>query len=68
MHLILALGRQRLVDFCEFKASLGYRVSSRPAGAIGRERPCLKKDKNKPDVVAHALNPSMWEAEPGGAL
>jgi hypothetical protein len=32
--LILALGRQRLVDLCEFKASLVYRVSSRTARVI----------------------------------
>ena len=45
MPLILALGRQKQVDLCEFKASLVYIVSSRTAGATGR--PCLKKTKNK---------------------
>ena len=30
--LIPAHGRKRQVDLCEFKASLLYRVSSRPAG------------------------------------
>ena len=45
MALILALGRQRQVDLCEFKGSLDYIASSRTAGATGR--PCLKKTKNK---------------------
>ena len=31
--LIPALGRQRQEDFCEFKASLVYRASSRTTGA-----------------------------------
>ena len=34
---------QRQVDLFEFKASLVYKVSSRPAGAAGI--PCLKKTK-----------------------
>ena len=34
------VGRQRQADPCEFKASLVYIVSSRPAGNKGR--PCLK--------------------------
>jgi hypothetical protein len=33
------------VDFCEFKASLAYRDSSRTARAT--EKPCLKKIKEK---------------------
>ena len=36
-QLMPALGRQRQVDLCEFKASLVYRVSSRTA----RVRSCL---------------------------
>jgi hypothetical protein len=32
------------VDFCDFKASLVYRVSSKPAKAT--VRPCLKKKEN----------------------
>ena len=33
--------QQRHMDLCEFKASLLYRASSRPAGAT--ERSCVKK-------------------------
>jgi hypothetical protein len=28
----------------------------------------LKKNEDKPGVVAHAFNPSTWEAEAGGFL
>jgi hypothetical protein len=34
--LIPALGRLKQVDLCEFKVSLVYRASSRPARAIQR--------------------------------
>ena len=44
MPLILALGRQRQEDLCEFKASLVYRMSSRLAETTGR--PCPKKSLN----------------------
>jgi hypothetical protein len=40
-----------------FKASLSHIV-----------RPCLKKTKQMPGVVAHAFNPSTWEAEAGKFL
>ena len=40
-----AVERQRQVDLCEFKASLVYIPSSRPAGSKGR--PYLKKTKKK---------------------
>ena len=40
--LIPALGGQKQVDFCEFKASLVYIVSSRTARTV-TQRPCLKK-------------------------
>jgi hypothetical protein len=36
MPLVLALGRQRQEDLCEFKASLVYRASSRIARATQR--------------------------------
>ena len=36
MPLVSALGSQRHVDLCDFKASLLYIASSRPAGATGR--------------------------------
>ena len=48
--LILALGRQRQVDLCEFKASLVYRASSRTAEATGR--PCLEKTEKKKKLIA----------------
>lgn len=42
MPLVLALGRERQVDLCEFKASLAYRSSSRTAREI-----LLKQNKTK---------------------
>jgi hypothetical protein len=42
--LIPALRRQRLVDFCEFKASLVYTVSSKTANALKRDL-VSKKEK-----------------------
>jgi hypothetical protein len=53
----------------EFEASLVYKVSSRTARATQRN-PVKKKNKKqtKPGVVAHAFNPSTWEAEAGGFL
>ena len=50
MPLILALGRQRQVDFCKFKASLVNIASSRPAGTKGdpvSKIPTTKKRKAK---------------------
>jgi hypothetical protein len=40
-------GRQRQVNFCEFKASLIYKVSSRIARAIQRNPALKNKNKNK---------------------
>ena len=54
--IIPVLGRMRLEDR-RFMASLSYLV-----------RPCFKiKNKKEPGVVAHACNPSTWEAETGGS-
>ena len=52
--LISALGRQRQVDLCEFKAIMVYRVISRPAKATQRN-PVLKnkKQNNKKKVKCH---------------
>ena len=59
-----SLGRQRQGDFCEFKASLVYRASSRRAGTKGRDPvskrtlPHLKKfyvHKSIDCVYVHAL-------------
>jgi hypothetical protein len=43
--LISALGRQRQVDLCEFKASLVYRMNSRTARATQRNP--VSKNKTK---------------------
>ena len=41
-----SIGRQRLVDLCEFKVSLFYRVSSR-TDSKAAEKPFLKKKQEK---------------------
>ena len=43
MPLILALGRQRQADLCEFKANLIYKVSSRTAGTVDQKKSYLEK-------------------------
>jgi hypothetical protein len=47
MPSIPVLGRQKLVDLCEFEASLVYRVSSRTASAVTQRNPASKKQKLK---------------------
>ena len=47
LPVILALERQRQADFCEFKASLVYRVSSRIAKAHRETLSQKNRDKNK---------------------
>ena len=47
MPLIPALGRQRQVDLCEFKASLVYRASSRTARAVTQRNPVSKNKRKK---------------------
>jgi hypothetical protein len=42
----MVFGKQRQADFCEFKASLVYRASSRTAKATQRN-PVSKKQKEK---------------------
>ena len=42
MPLSPALGRQRQLDLCEFKASLVYRVSSRIVRAVTQRNPVLR--------------------------
>ena len=49
MTLILALGRQRQVDICDFKACLVHIVRSRPTETKGR--PYLKKTKKKKNAA-----------------
>lgn len=48
MLLILALGKQKKVDFCELKASIVYRVSFRTAKAT--ERNSILKNKTKKNL------------------
>jgi hypothetical protein len=47
MHLTPALGRQRQVDFSEFKASLVYSVSSRTVRATTQRNSGNQKRKEK---------------------
>jgi hypothetical protein len=47
MPLIPVVGRQRLANLCEFKASLVYRVSSRTEKATQRNPVSKKKTKTK---------------------
>ena len=44
--LIPAVGRQKQEDFCEFEATLGYRMSSRTAKAVTK-RNAVSKNKKK---------------------
>ena len=62
MPLNLALGRQKQVDFCEFKANLVFKVSSR-TGSIATEKPCLeKKQINKKTQTNKQTNKKMEKA------
>lgn len=66
MPLVLA---EAAIPIREFKTSLVYMVSFRPAGGAGGsyiERPCFKQNKRgslEPDVVAHTCNPSALRAK-----
>jgi hypothetical protein len=44
--LVLALGRQRKSDLCEFKASLVYRASSKTARAVTQRNLVATKQNN----------------------
>jgi hypothetical protein len=57
--LIPALGRQRQAEFCEFKASLVYRVSSRTARATQRDL-VLNKQKQKPNQPNKQTKITKW--------
>ena len=52
--MILALGRQRKADLCEFEARLVYRVNSRTARTI--QKSCLKKQTNKQTKPRKQIN------------
>jgi hypothetical protein len=66
MPLIPALRKQRQVDLCKFKATLDG-VSFRIDRSTQRN-PVLKNKQTSQVVVAHAFNPSTWEAEAGRFL
>ena len=48
MLLIPALPRQRQVDLCEFKASLGYRASFRTARAVRKKK---EEEEEEPKFI-----------------
>ena len=48
--LIPALGRQRQVDVCEFKASLVYKMGPRTARAVTQGNPVSKNQPNKQNM------------------
>lgn len=45
MSLLSALGSERQEDLFEFKASLGYKVSSKTTKTVIQRNPILKKQK-----------------------
>ena len=54
--LIPALGRQRQVDFCEFEASLVYKVSFMIGFKDVQRNPVLKNQKtNKPEMKQNTI-------------
>ena len=53
MPLIPVLGKQRQTDLCEFKASLVYITSSRPA----RDTETLSQKKKKKELSTIVLSP-----------
>ena len=48
--LVPALGRQKKVDPCEFKASLVYSTSSRTPRAVTQRSPVSKSQKKREDI------------------
>ena len=62
MPLVLTLGRQRHTDLCEFKTSVVCRVSSRPAGALGRS--CLKKTTTTTKKKSAYRKPNVSSPQP----
>ena len=53
--LIPALGRQRLADLCEFKASLIYKMNSRTARTVTQRNPVLKINQANKQKKPHKL-------------
>ena len=58
--LIAALGKQRQVDFCEFKASLLYKVSSRTSQGCFTEKPCLKNKQTNKNTIYYGYYLSIY--------
>ena len=63
MPLIPALGRQRQVDLCDFKAGLIYRVSSRTARTTERKKPYLETTLPQKRITQN----NIWETKAGGS-
>jgi hypothetical protein len=62
MFSMTALGRQRQVDLCEFKASLVYRVSSRTARETLYQNKQTDKQKQKENKQTNKKPPPTNQA------
>lgn len=61
MPLISAVGRQRQVDLCTFKASLFYTVSPRMSRApVSKKKPKKPKTKQKPQNQTSKTTKKEW--------
>ena len=57
--MIPALGRQRQVDLCEFKASLVSRASARIGSKATQRNPVSKKQKKKNNRYMDAIRDGL---------
>jgi hypothetical protein len=65
MPLILALGRQRQVNLCEFEASLVYKKSSRTARAVTqRNLVSNNNNNNKTQSINQPTNQTNKQKKP----
>ena len=55
MPLIPEFARQSQADFCEFKASLVYKVSSRTARTVTQRNPVSKNKRKNQTKLKHPL-------------
>ena len=70
MPLIPALGKQRQVDLCEFKASLVYQVSSRIARTVTQRNhvdKAKRKERKKKSILAAGVMFAVLWGKPHGA-